>query len=73
MGWNLVGLRRRGFSHATIRALTEAYRSLFHGEGVIAERAAKLAADEDLPAEVREMAAAAASPSRRGLMTPAAG
>ena len=37
-GINVVGMRRRKFSNETIRVVRTAYRKLFHGGGVFAER-----------------------------------
>ena len=40
-GLNLVGLKRQGFDRDVIHALRGAYRMIFHGEGALAERAAR--------------------------------
>ena len=37
-GLNVVGLKRRGFSHEAIHELRRAYRMLFSGEGTLKER-----------------------------------
>jgi UDP-N-acetylglucosamine acyltransferase len=37
-GLNVVGLRRRGVTRATLHRLRKAYRSLFFGDGVFADR-----------------------------------
>jgi UDP-N-acetylglucosamine acyltransferase len=42
-GLNLVGLRRRGFSRATIDALRTAYRQLFAAGGTLRDRAEEVA------------------------------
>jgi UDP-N-acetylglucosamine acyltransferase len=42
-GLNLVGLRRRGYSREEIQRLRQAYRFLFHGEGIFNDRLAKTA------------------------------
>jgi UDP-N-acetylglucosamine acyltransferase len=44
-GLNMVGLRRRGFSTATIRALRRAYRLLFHSGGRRREHVARVRAE----------------------------
>jgi UDP-N-acetylglucosamine acyltransferase len=43
-GINVVGMRRRKFTAETIRAVREAYRLLFLGEGVLAHRVEAVAA-----------------------------
>jgi UDP-N-acetylglucosamine acyltransferase len=40
-GLNVVGMKRRGYSRADMHRIRQAYRMLFHGEGVFAERLAK--------------------------------
>lgn len=52
---NKVGLRRRGVDEAEIAALSRALRHLLFGEGPLAERVARYAADES--ARVRALAA----------------
>ena len=42
-GLNVIGLKRRGFSRETIHGMRAAYRTLFHGEGVFAERVVEVA------------------------------
>ncbi len=42
-GLNVVGLKRRGFSHDTIHEMRKAYRLLFAEEGTMAERMADVA------------------------------
>ncbi|WP_439815919.1 acyl-ACP--UDP-N-acetylglucosamine O-acyltransferase [Zavarzinia sp. CC-PAN008] len=42
-GLNIVGLKRRGFTHDQIHTLRRAYRSLFAQEGTLAERLADVA------------------------------
>ncbi len=37
-GLNLVGLKRRGFERQAIHALRQAYRTIFKGDGEIADR-----------------------------------
>ena len=42
-GLNVVGLKRRGFSHETIHELRRAYKMLFNGGGTLKERVADVA------------------------------
>jgi UDP-N-acetylglucosamine acyltransferase len=42
-GLNVVGLRRRGVPHAELHRLRKAYRALFFGEGVFADRIDRVA------------------------------
>jgi UDP-N-acetylglucosamine acyltransferase len=42
VGLNVVGLRRRGFSKAEIHRLRAAYRDLFHGDGTLRDRLARV-------------------------------
>ncbi len=54
-GLNVIGLRRRGFSTATIRALRRAYRLIFHSGGSRREHVAQVSAElGDVP-EVRRL------------------
>jgi UDP-N-acetylglucosamine acyltransferase len=71
-GLNIIGLRRRGFDRPQIHALRAAFRLMFNGPGVFAERVAQarmLYGHEDLIAEVLAFMDA---PSRRGLIRTAA-
>jgi UDP-N-acetylglucosamine acyltransferase len=42
-GLNIVGLKRRGFSHETVHELRRAYKMLFNGGGSLKERVADVA------------------------------
>jgi UDP-N-acetylglucosamine acyltransferase len=42
-GLNVVGLKRRGFSHETIHELRRAYKMLFNGGGTLKERVSDVA------------------------------
>ena len=67
-GVNIIGLRRRGYDRARIHLVRAAYRDMFWGEGVFAERVEavrQLHADDDLIAEVLAFIDA---PSKRGLV-----
>jgi UDP-N-acetylglucosamine acyltransferase len=71
-GLNVVGLRRRGASRADLRRLRQAYRMLFLGDGVFAERLEKIAiefADDPL---VQKVIAFVHAGGKRALMHPAA-
>ncbi len=71
-GLNLVRLKRLGMERAQIHRLRAAFRLLFRGEGVFAERLAAARAEfggDTLVAEVLDFAEA---PSRRGLIRVAA-
>ncbi|HEX7791088.1 MAG TPA: acyl-ACP--UDP-N-acetylglucosamine O-acyltransferase, partial [Afipia sp.] len=39
-GLNVVGMRRRGFTHSRLKIVREFYQQLFHGSGIFAERLA---------------------------------
>jgi UDP-N-acetylglucosamine acyltransferase len=45
MGLNVVGLRRRGATRADLQRLRQAYRTLFLGEGVFADRVEAVASE----------------------------
>ena len=66
VGLNVVGLRRRGATRADLHRLRDAYRALFLGEGVFAERIDAVArdfADDPLVAKsLRSFAPAASAP-----------
>ncbi len=67
-GLNLIGLRRRGVDKARLHTIRSAFRQLFGGEGVFAQRLEAVRtqfADEPL---VMEMLAFAERPSKRGLI-----
>ena len=67
-GLNIVGLKRRGFERSAIHALRAAFRELFLGQGVFADRLAEVRmrlGDEPL---VGEVLAFIDAPSKRGLI-----
>jgi UDP-N-acetylglucosamine acyltransferase len=67
-GLNLVGLKRRGYDRAQIHAIRAAFRLLFRGEGVFADRVEELrnsCRDEPL---IAELLLFIDNPSRRGLI-----
>jgi len=65
-GLNAVGLRRRGFSASTIRALRRAYRLLFHGAGSRREHVHQVREELGHVAEVTQLLDFI-STSRRGI------
>jgi UDP-N-acetylglucosamine acyltransferase len=71
-GLNVVGLRRRGASRSDLHRLRLAYRALFRGQGVFADRIEKVAiefADDPL---VQKAIAFIRAGGKRSLMHPAA-
>jgi UDP-N-acetylglucosamine acyltransferase len=72
-GLNVVGLRRRGLTRAKLHPLRRAYRALFFGEGVFADRIDAVArefADDPL---VEKVVAFIRAGGKRPLMRPRAG
>ena len=67
IGLNLGGLKRRGFSRPQIHALRAMFRLLFRETGVFADRVALAAERFAGDAQVEEVLAFIAAPSRRGL------
>ncbi len=72
-GLNIIGLRRRGVERAQLHALRGAFRMLFRGEGVFAERIALVRATYGTEPLVAEMLAFVGAPGRRGLIRAAIG
>jgi len=72
VGVNVVGLRRRGASRADLRQLREAYRRLFLGDGVFAERIDKVAIAFAGDPLVQKVVAFIRASGKRPLMRPAA-
>jgi UDP-N-acetylglucosamine acyltransferase len=69
-GLNLVGLKRKGYGKDAIRRLLAAWRVLFEGAGVFADRLAAVEADyADLP-EILEIAAFIREDGKRPLCLP---
>jgi UDP-N-acetylglucosamine acyltransferase len=72
-GLNIIGLKRRGFSHADIQSLRRAYRLLFANEGALKERVDDVAVEfKDHPI-VEEIVAFIREGGRRSLCTPSDG
>ena len=67
-GLNMVGLRRRGCERAQLHTLRAAFRNLFAGTGVFADRLAETRRRWGEDPLVAEMLAFAEAPSRRGLI-----
>jgi len=67
IGLNLIGLKRRGFSRPQIHALRAMFRLLFREPGLFADRLATAAERFAGDAQVEEVLAFIAAPSRRGL------
>ena len=69
-GLNLVGLKRKGYGKDQVRRLLAAFRDLFEGEGVFAERLDRVeAAYADLP-EIMEITAFIREGGKRPLCLP---
>jgi UDP-N-acetylglucosamine acyltransferase len=67
-GLNVVGLKRRGFEKAQIRALRSAFRAMFHESGVFAVRLAEARLRHGADPLVAEVLAFIDAPSHRGLI-----
>ena len=72
LGLNLIGLKRRGLDKAQLHEVNNAYKFLFTGPGVFAERVATLAAKNNDP-YVKDMLDFIATPSKHGILTNVAG
>lgn len=70
-GLNIIGMKRRGYSTEDINALRAAYRELFQGEGVFAERLAAVAGKYQNSPAVAEVIEFVRAESSRGLCQPA--
>lgn len=67
-GLNVIGLRRRGVDRAQLHTIRSAFRGLFGGEGVFAQRVATVRAEWGSDPFVTEILAFIDRPSRRGLI-----
>ncbi len=67
-GINVLGLKRRGYDRAQQHAVRAAFRSLFKGFGVFAERVEALRAEHGHDPLIAELLAFIDTPSRRGLI-----
>ncbi|WP_408835258.1 acyl-ACP--UDP-N-acetylglucosamine O-acyltransferase [Acidocella sp.] len=72
LGLNLIGLKRRGLDKAQLHAVNNAYKFLFTGPGVFAERVVSLSAGAEDP-YIRDMLDFIATPSKHGILTNVAG
>jgi UDP-N-acetylglucosamine acyltransferase len=73
LGLNLIGLRRRGLDKAQLHAINAAYKFLFTGPGVFAERVAQARETYANEPYVQEILAFIAAPSKHGILTNVAG
>jgi UDP-N-acetylglucosamine acyltransferase len=69
-GLNLVGLKRRGFAPAQIKALRAAYQDLFYGADPFQSRVDQVARDYATSAEVQEIIAFIRAELQRPILTP---
>jgi UDP-N-acetylglucosamine acyltransferase len=67
-GLNVIGLKRRGVGKPRLHVLRGAFRRLFLGDVVFAERVAAVRADYGHEPLVAELLAFIDSPSKRGLI-----
>lgn len=67
-GLNIIGLRRRGYDRAAIHTIRSAFRELFWGPGVFADRVAAVRARLGAEPLVAEVLAFIGAPSKRGLV-----
>jgi len=67
-GLNVIGLKRRGFDKSQIQRLHNAFRMLFHNEGVFAQRLAETRARFADDLLIEEVLAFIDAPSHRGLI-----
>ena len=67
-GLNVIGLRRRGYDRAQIHTVRAAFRLIFRGEGVFAERVEEARLSWGADSLVAELLAFIDAPSRRGLI-----
>jgi UDP-N-acetylglucosamine acyltransferase len=69
LGLNLIGLRRRGVERAQLHLVNNAWKYIFCGPGVLADRLAQARVEFGADAYVAEMLDFMANPSRHGLIT----
>ena len=67
-GLNVIGLRRRGVDRAQLHIVRSAFRALFSGDAVFAQRVEAVRAQWGADPLVAEMLAFIDQPSRRGLI-----
>ena len=69
-GLNLIGLKRKGYDKGAIRRLLAAYRELFEGQGVFAERLAKVETEYADLVEIMEIVSFIREDAKRPLCLP---
>lgn len=69
LGLNLIGLKRRGLDKEQLSEMSAAYKFLFAGKGVFAERVAQLATMYPHNTYVSEILKFISTPSRHGILT----
>jgi UDP-N-acetylglucosamine acyltransferase len=72
LGLNLIGLQRRGLDKAALHAVNRAYKFLFTGPGVFADRVTELTEKSEDP-YTRQILDFIATPSKHGILTNVAG
>ena len=72
-GLNVVGLKRRGFSHEALHDLRRAYKQLFTGKGTLRERAEDVAAAYPDQEAVRQIVDFVRAGGERAICVPRAG
>ncbi len=69
-GLNIVGLRRRGLTRSDLQRLRQAYRALFHGTGVFADRVEAVANEYPADPLLQKIVAFIRAGGKRALMHP---
>lgn len=72
LGLNLIGLKRKGLSRATIHLLRSAFRAIFFGDGKLIDRAEQAGERWKDVTEVREIVEFIMADSKRPICTPRA-
>ncbi|TPW31222.1 acyl-ACP--UDP-N-acetylglucosamine O-acyltransferase [Pararhizobium mangrovi] len=70
-GLNVIGMARNGMSKTEIHTVRRAFRQIFHGEGAIREKAAKLDGGADVLPAVRDILDFILTDHERALSSPA--
>src|SRR5579863_1028268 len=69
-GLNVVGLRRRGVTRSNLQRLRKAYRTLFHGEGIFADRVEAVATEYADDPFLQKITSFIRAKGKRALMRP---